>query len=70
VRNYAAESKIDKITKLAGKRVGADVFFDLRELDDYLFNGESQQIGIVVAAGEIVSISSVEFVSLKSVGNQ
>jgi len=67
VRNCSAESKI---TKLAGKRVGADVFFDLRELDDYLFNGEGQQIGIVVAAGEIVSISSVEFVSLKSVGNQ
>lgn len=67
VRNYADEAKI---TKLTGKRVGADIFFDLRELDDYLFNGESQQIGIVVAAGEIVSISSVEFVSLKSVGNQ
>ncbi len=67
VRNYAGEAKI---AKLAGKRVGADIFFDLRELDDYLFSGESQQIGIVVAAGEIVSISSVEFVSLKSVGNQ
>lgn len=63
VRNYLDETKM---SKLAGKRIGADIFFDLRELDNYLSNGESQQIGIVVAAGEVVSISSVEFVSLKS----
>lgn len=63
VRNYRDETKM---SKLAGKRIGADIFFDLRELDNYLSNGESQQIGIVVAAGEVVSISSVEFVSLKS----
>lgn len=67
VRHYAAETKI---AKLAGKRVGADIYFDLRELDDYLYSGDSQQIGIVVAAGEIVSISSVEFVNFRSVGNQ
>jgi hypothetical protein len=54
------------MSKLAGKRIGADIFFDLRELDNYLSNGESQQIGIVVAEGEVVSISGVEFVSLKS----
>jgi hypothetical protein len=63
VRNYLDESKM---SKLAGKRIGADIFFDLRELDNYLSNGESQQIGIVVAEGEVVSISGVEFVSLKS----
>ena len=63
VRNYRDETKM---SKLAGKRIGADIFFDLRELDNYLSNGESQQIGIVVAAGEVVSISGVEFVSLKS----
>ncbi len=63
VRNYLDETKMNK---LAGKRVGADIFFDLRELDNYLSNGESQQIGIVVSAGEVVSISGVEFVSVKS----
>lgn len=63
VRNYLDETKM---SKLVGKRIGADIFFDLRELDNYLSNGESQQIGIVVAAGEVVSISGVEFVSLKS----
>lgn len=63
VRNYLDENKM---SKLAGKRIGADIFFDLRELDNYLSNGESQQIGIVVAAGEVVSISGVEFVSVKS----
>lgn len=63
VRNYLDETKM---SKLAGKRIGADIFFDLRELDNYLSNGESQQIGIVVAAGEVVSISGVEFVSSKS----
>ena len=63
VRNYLDETKM---SKLAGKRIGADIFFDLRELDNYLSNGESQQIGIVVAAGEVVSISGVEFVSVKS----
>ncbi len=65
VRNYQDETKT---SKLAGKRIGDNIFFDLRELDSYLSNGESQQIGIVVAAGEVVSISSVEFVSLKSAG--
>lgn len=63
VRNYLDENKM---SKLAGKRIGAYIFFDLRELDNYLSNGESQQIGIVVAAGEVVSISGVEFVSVKS----
>jgi hypothetical protein len=65
VRNYLDETKM---SKLAGKRIGANIFFDLRDLDNYLSNGESQQIGIVVAAGEVVSISGVEFVSLKSAG--
>ncbi|CAN5142641.1 hypothetical protein BH11CYA1_BH11CYA1_30050 [soil metagenome] len=60
--------KNSNITKLMGKRIGADIFFDLR-FDSYLFDGESQQIGIVVAPGESVSISSVEFVNLASIRN-
>ncbi|MFA6207969.1 MAG: hypothetical protein WCT03_00560 [Candidatus Obscuribacterales bacterium] len=67
VRSMSSENSI---TKLTGKRFGADMYFDLRQSDSYLFSGESQQIGIVVAAGEIVSISKVEFVSLESVGSK